>query len=183
MGYIATSKFGDCSRCPATNTACKKRGKDLICLNCCNKEDAEKQQGKAKIRDVFRSLKTIPENKELVQAKISNNDLGRWFEYVATIIKAKPHCWNCGEFIPEQFYRHASAHIFPKAHFDSVKTHPLNFLILGAGCGCHAEFDSSIDKACKMQVWPTAILRFTAFESKITETHKYLDLFKSKFRK
>ncbi len=164
----------------------------MVCLNCCNKEDAEKQQGKAKVRDAFRSLKNLPANKELVQAKQSNTELDRWFAMVATFIKANPHCWNCGEFIPDmttkdgklvptdRFYRAASAHIFPKSLFQSVATHPLNFLILGAGCGCHHEFDSSIDKACEMKVWPTSVLRFIKFEENITETHKYLDLFKSK---
>jgi len=47
---IATSKQGNCSRCPATNTAVKKRGKDLLCLQCCKSDDVLKQMDKAKKR-------------------------------------------------------------------------------------------------------------------------------------
>ncbi len=133
----------------------------------------DKQKG---IKD-FSKLKSLPENKAAI---ISKTELDKWFDYVATVIKSDPHCWNCGEFIPEQYYRHASAHIFPKAHFESIKTHPLNFLILGAGCGCHHDFDDSVDKACKMTVWKLAVTRYNSFKDKITETHKYHDLFKSK---
>jgi len=177
MSYLPSSKWGDCTRCDAKNCACVKVGKDLVCIACNNAAKAKKQIDKAKLKNDFRNLKALPENKNAI---ISKGELDKWFDYVATVIKANPHCWNCGEFIPEQYYRHASAHIFPKAHFESVKTHPLNFLILGAGCGCHHEFDSSIDAACEMKVWPTAVLRFIAFENNITETHKYLGLFKSK---
>jgi len=133
----------------------------------------QKAMDKNKVKRDFSKLKGLPENKDLVALK-------KWFDYVATVIKADPHCWNCGEFIPEQYYRHASAHIFPKSIFISVATHPFNFLVLGAGCGCHSEFDSSIDNACKMIVWNKAVIRFNSFEKLITETHKYLDLFKSR---
>jgi hypothetical protein len=114
------------------------------------------------------------------EAKENKSELDKWFEHVATFIKADPFCENCGEAIPEKYYKHASAHIFPKSIFASVMTHPLNWLKLGASCGCHHEFDSSIDNACQMKIWPKAVERFKTFESLITENHKYLDLFKSK---
>ncbi len=178
---LPKSKWGNCSQCSATNTAVVKVKKDLFCLFCHNNNKSKQQLQRSKDRDTLRgigaALKSLPQNKELVQNK---TELDRWFAYVATIIKANPHCWNCGEFIPEQYYRHASAHIFPKAHFLSVSVNPLNFLVLGAGCGCHSKFDSSIDKAANMKVWGMAVNRFKSFENNITETHKYLDLFKSK---
>lgn len=178
---IPKHKFGNCSQCGDKNTACVKVAKDLFCLSCHKNNKGKEQIQRSKQRDALRgigaALKSLPQNKELVQNK---TELDRWFAYVATVIKSNPHCWNCGEFIPEQYYRHASAHIFPKAHFDSVKTHPLNFLVLGAGCGCHSEFDSSIDKASQMKIWGMAVSRFEKFKDSITETHKYLDLFKNK---
>lgn len=106
--------------------------------------------------------------------------LNQWFEFVATSIRADPYCWECRTYIPESFYRHASAHIIPKSIFPSVAIHPLNFIILGASCGCHSKYDSSIENACKMRIWKIATGRFLLFENKIIETHKYLDLFKSK---
>lgn len=127
-----------------------------------------------------------------VSVKDEEKEMEKWFAYVATVIKQDPHCWNCGEFIPDtvqvqgkqvptnKFYRAASAHIVPKGIFESVKAHPLNFMVLGSGCGCHDEYDHNLDKACKMPVWKLMVPRFRLIESKITETHKWLDLFKQK---
>ena len=67
-------------------------------------------------------------------------------------------CWECGAIVPVQFARHATAHLLPKKLFKSVATHPLNYLILGAGCGCHAKTDR-VDKFIKMEVWPEAARR------------------------
>ena len=67
-------------------------------------------------------------------------------------------CMECGSFIPLQFSRHATAHLLPKKLFKSVATHPLNYLILGAGCGCHALTDR-VDKFSQMKVWPEAARR------------------------
>jgi len=186
---IPKSKFGNCSQCGEKNTACVKVAKDLFCLSCHRNNKGEQQVQRSKERDALRgigaALKSLPQNKELVQNK---TEMDRWFAYVATVIKANPHCWNCGEYIPDmitkdgklvptdRFYRSASAHIFPKAHFDSVKTHPLNFLVLGAGCGCHDK-SHRLDTFSDMKVFAEAIKRFRLFENKITENHKYLDLF------
>lgn len=43
---IPKSKIGDCCRCSKTYTAVRKRGKDLICLTCCQIEDSQKQKEK-----------------------------------------------------------------------------------------------------------------------------------------
>lgn len=120
------------------------------------------------------------EAKKVIKEK--ETELDKWFAHVATFIKADPYCENCGEEIPERYYKHASAHILPKSIFISVMTHPLNWLKLGASCGCHHEFDSSLDKACEMKIWPKAVDRFRTFEPLILETHKHLDLFKSKIK-
>jgi len=64
-------------------------------------------------------------------------------------------CMECGEFIYRDYARHATAHLLPKKIFKSIATHPLNYLILGAGCGCH-EKTHRIDKFIKMKIWPTA---------------------------
>lgn len=67
-------------------------------------------------------------------------------------------CSECGAFIPSQFARHAIAHLLPKKLFKSVATHPDNYLILGAGCGCH-EKTHRIDKFIQMKIWPEAARR------------------------
>jgi len=67
-------------------------------------------------------------------------------------------CWECGAVIPESFMRHATAHLLPKKLFVSVATHPLNYMIYGAGCGCHVKTDR-LDKFVKMKTWPEAARR------------------------
>jgi hypothetical protein len=67
-------------------------------------------------------------------------------------------CMECGAFIPVDYARHATAHLLPKKTFKSVATHELNYLILGAGCGCHVKTDR-IDKFEKMKVWLEAARR------------------------
>ncbi len=65
------------------------------------------------------------------------------------------HCMECGAIVPRAYIRHATAHLLPKKIFKSVATHDLNYLILGAGCGCH-EKTHRIDKFIKMKIWPIA---------------------------
>ncbi len=84
-------------------------------------------------------------------------DLDKWFDD----IRGKEwnngwaKCMECGAAIPSDYARHATAHLLPKKLFKSVATHPLNYLILGAGCGCH-EKTHRIDKFIKMKIWPIA---------------------------
>lgn len=54
MTLINKTKQGDCSRCPATNTAVRKRGRELVCLNCCKTEDVVKQMDNARKRNALR---------------------------------------------------------------------------------------------------------------------------------
>lgn len=67
-------------------------------------------------------------------------------------------CQECGALIPKAFMRHATAHLLPKKIFKSVRTHELNYLILGAGCGCHDK-THTIEKFVKMNIWPKAAER------------------------
>ncbi|MBO9658916.1 MAG: hypothetical protein J7527_08820 [Chitinophagaceae bacterium] len=62
-------------------------------------------------------------------------------------------CENCGEMIPVTFARHATAHLLPKKIFKSIATHPLNYMILGANCGCHDK-THVLEQIVKMKVWP-----------------------------
>lgn len=90
------------------------------------------------------------------------NDLDKWFEEIQ-----KKHwvvcidetlfapCMECGKLISEVYARHATAHLLPKKLFKSIATNDLNYLILGAGCGCHDK-THRIDKFVTMKVWPQA---------------------------
>lgn len=175
MSNIPNSKWGDCTRCPAKNCACRKRGKYLVCLPCCQKEDNDTAIKKAAERDAERRILTG-----------NDQDMKEWYAMVTGVIAEKPYCWECGEFIPMpnlalpkkdqiDFYHAASAHILFKSIFDSVKAHPYNFLVLGAGC-CHDK-SHRMDTFSKMKVFPLAVKRFRLFEGLITEKHALLDEF------
>lgn len=85
------------------------------------------------------------------------------------------HCWECNAYVPDPFIRHASAHIFPKAAFPSVATHPDNYLILGAGC-CHDK-SHTVERFKKMGIWREAVERFLKFEHLLTQEEKAKDYY------
>lgn len=104
-----------------------------------------------------KSEKKIQEEKE---AKFvgGENDLDRWFDDIKNYHCGKAggcNCMECKQWIPEPYMRHATAHLLPKKIFKSVATHPKNYLILGAGCGCHDK-THTISKFVKMKIWPEA---------------------------
>lgn len=99
------------------------------------------------------------------QKKVNKDDwkLESWFTAAAKELSFKPFCMECGDYIPKDYYRHATAHILPKRErfgFPSMSVHPKNKLFLGAGCGCHHKYDSSWEAASKMKVWPIAVAAF-----------------------
>lgn len=69
--------------------------------------------------------------------------LDEWFE---SIRKQLVGICQCGCAQPSQkkddtFYRASICHVFPKAYFKSVATHPLNYVELAFFGGCHTTFD------------------------------------------
>lgn len=125
-----------------------------------------KQFGKPPKEKTFSAINKKSEKKiaEEKAAKESGTDeaMDRWFDFVISIIKENPYCWECGEIILPEYFRDAAAHILPKKKeygFPSVATHEENFLILGAGCGCHNK-THRWDTFQKMKVWPLAVERF-----------------------
>ena len=118
----------------------------------------------ATVSSKVRGLINTEENKLVRnQAAEDFTALQRYFAEAAKIISMRPYCENCGIFIPEKFYRAASAHVLPKRKefgFPSVATNIENLLVLGPGCGCHSKYDSSWDKASTMNIWGKAVLIF-----------------------
>lgn len=109
---------------------------------------------------------------EVKAAKPQKDLLNDWFNEIEEREwkNGKCNCWNCGEVILKPFARTAIAHILAKRknQFPSVATQPMNYLILGASCGCHSEYDTSWEDASKMRIWPKAVERFLIFQSTIT---------------
>lgn len=111
-----------------------------------------------------KSAKRLAKEKEqaAVGPEPSKLALEKWFSDIAFKHGLPPSggccCMECGEWIPKEYIRHATAHLLPKKLFKSVATHELNYLILGAGCGCHQKTDR-VDKFVQMKVWPEAARR------------------------
>ena len=71
MSIIPKSKFGNCTQCSATNTACVKVKKDLVCLNCHRSNKGHTYTQRASIRDKERESmqgKTRTEKKVIKQS-------------------------------------------------------------------------------------------------------------------
>lgn len=94
--------------------------------------------------------------------EVAKENLEKWYSDIAFKHSIPGlggcRCMECGEWIPEHYIRHATAHLLSKKLFKSVATHELNYLILGAGCGCH-EKSHRIDKFVTLKMWPEAARR------------------------
>lgn len=113
------------------------------------------------------SKKKLAEEKKQKEAGIikppSKLALDKWFDdiirkYFFDGERRGAICMECKSYIHPDYARHSIAHLLPKKIFKSVATHPLNYLILGAGCGCHYKTDR-VDKFIQMKIWPEAARR------------------------
>jgi len=132
------------------------------------KENAGKPKPKKFHAIAKKSAKKIAQEKAEKEvgstAQVSRVALEKWFFDIAQKHSILPSggavCMECGEWIPPNLIRHATAHLLPKKLFKSVATHELNYLILGAGCGCH-EKTHRVDKFVTMKIWPEAARRIS----------------------
>jgi hypothetical protein len=100
------------------------------------------------------------EEKKANSAEGREETLNDWFEKIAKrhLVNGFAVCQECGSSIPAEYMRHATAHLLPKKIFKSCATNDLNYLVLGAGCGCH-NLTHRIDKFVTMKIWPEAARR------------------------
>ncbi len=132
------------------------------CKQCATIDSTKKRIALSNEAPKIRKIAVTEQDAELAK-KVANKhkELDIWFQAIQKKHSdggTGTHCWECGSWIPEKYMRHATAHLLPKKNFDSVKTHELNYLILGAGCGCHAKTDR-LDQFVKMRVWGEAARR------------------------
>jgi hypothetical protein len=120
---------------------------------------------KPKEKKVYRippkSAKRIAQEKAQKEVA-SPNTLNEWFDVVAKrhLVNGYAVCQECGGLIPEDYMRHATAHLLAKKLFKSIATNDLNYLVLCAGNGCHDK-THRLDKFVQMKVWPVAAKRIT----------------------
>lgn len=73
----------------------------------------------------------------------------------------------------DDFYRASICHLFPKAYFKSVSTHPLNWVELNFWNGCHANFDQKgVEKWPGMACWDDIKAKVIVMEPYLTPEEK-----------
>lgn len=107
-----------------------------------------------------KSAKKIAQEKREKESRIPDEDteLQKWYAKIMQEEEGK--CWETGQKINKQDklgWHGSIAHVLDKANYPSVKTHPLNYMILSMWGGTHGQYDSSWENASKMKVWSYAI--------------------------
>jgi ribosomal protein S27E len=143
--------------------------KKKLCSQCGN-EDFIWSKGKCKSCSskpfVAVSKTTIDETRE---------ELNAFFESHIKILNSKPtKCENCNTLLFNPTSANI-AHILPKSIFKSISTNNNNCMYLCLIC--HGNYDSSWDKAIKMQCFKKAREKFKLFEQYIIEKRDYLKYF------
>lgn len=105
------------------------------------------------------------------------NDLDKWFDI--KMRTSKKVCENCGADLRHYNltdWKGSQHHIFDKAIFPSVATHPANHGVLGKWC-CHGQWHTSLENAEKMPFFKKSIERFLLFEPMIEERRRIPDVY------
>ncbi len=83
----------------------------------------------------------------------------------------------------DQYFRHSISHIFPKAKFESIAYHPLNWVERAFWGGCHSVMDdTSMDRWPNMADWFDIVAKFHILAPLLTpeeRSHKFYHKLKS----
>jgi hypothetical protein len=113
------------------------------------------------------------EGLEKEERKGEDTELQKWY---ANIMQHEmPICWETREKIDirdKKGWHGSIAHVLPKEHFDSVKTHQMNYMILKMWGGTHGQYDSGWENASKMKVWKYACGIFNILYPLLTAEEK-----------
>lgn len=149
----------NCPECNGRETEGRKVGNVFSCLKSYNAE--KKRQYAAKSREKTQVRHLVKEQGK----EISNhfNELDKWFKDRRKEMTGR--CKHCGAQScrdDEKYFKYSIAHIFPKAYFPSVATHPDNWIEL---CfwnnNCHGNMDDKmldlIDMNCFSEIIEKAV--------------------------
>ena len=125
---------------------------------------------KIKAKNKFRSLKSIPKNKEILVEKGLVKDenkmmLDLWYlarKYEMTGYCSEEGCRSSTNKDNDKYYRWSCCHIVPKALVPSVATHLANCIEL---CQIHhQEYDAGFERAKRMKCFEIAKRAFGTFK-------------------
>ena len=116
-------KVGDCRRCDKINVPVRKRGKELVCVWCCQVEDKAKQMEKAKLKPQNR--KTPSRNSDFGEEESSQPsffnliaDIDKYFSIYVRLKEADASgvnsCFTCGKKYPWKELQ--AGHYIPRTH-------------------------------------------------------------------
>jgi hypothetical protein len=139
MSFIATSKFGDCSQCTATNTNVVKRGKDLFCLNCARANKVKGQVERANVRNKVRRLVQTTGNLEMAKEQVAMNGISSLIQDLDAVISryvriaasdkfGMATCYTCDAVFPYQ--KMDCSHFINREHLAT------RFLLQNLRCCC-----------------------------------------------
>lgn len=121
----------------------------------------------------FRSRVSTERQKENNQdASFEATKRQEWFR--ARVMEMTGFCAECKAPTSKYNFKYAIcsvAHILPKSIFKSVEFHPLNWMELGAQCGCHSRSEVW-SNATEMKVWGEMVARFRLFVDDIAEDER-----------
>lgn len=123
----------------------------------------------------------IPKVSKKRQKRLSDDNrpddvkLDEWFLERRREMQGTCAC-GCGEPSCKKddlYYRFSICHIFPKAYFKSVMTHPLNWVELNFWKGHHTNFDQQgVEKWVNMSCWDDIKAKVLAMEPYLTQEEK-----------
>jgi len=192
MNTIARHKTGNCTNpecnCGGVNIPVVKIGRIYYCLNSRNKmkgkEQFDKQVKKQKQRNAIvkdgRQLRK--EDSKLLDGKAAKRfeDLQQWFTTRRREMTGKCAC-GCNRVSSKddnRFYKHSVAHLFPKAKFESVRTHPLNWVERAFWGGCHSVMDdTSMDRWVNYDDWEDIKNKFYELAPCLTDEERGLKFY------
>ncbi|ASU34375.1 hypothetical protein [Mucilaginibacter xinganensis] len=137
------------------------------------------------VRQLRQGISTKPQTPEK-RAELS--DMTAFFDLLAQIVPF--NCDNCFKplyAVTKKSKRCVTAHIFPKAYFESIATNPDNILFMGADfigcpCNCHDRWDANLDSRKKLtRAYSIALIRFEILKPFMTDkelvaAYEYLGL-------
>lgn len=106
----------------------------------------------------------------------------RWFEERRPELVGTCQC-GCAEPSQkndDQYYKHSICHLFPKAKFESIYNHPLNYVERAFWGGCHSVMDdTSLDRWPAMADWLDIREKFFVLEPLLSREEKATKFYKA----
>jgi len=143
------------------------------------KNQAQHPKVKSKYTIPKFSKKRIAQIKANKEAAAENpgieSEMEQWFQMIRLNLTGVCQC-GCGNpssKFNDEYFRFSCCHLFPKAIFETIKTHPLNYVERAFFGGCHDNFDrQGMDKWVCMEDWQDIKYKFTVLSPLLTKEEK-----------